>query len=292
MIINDEAKKKILDIIDAHFNAIVLKIAGREGLTREQYEELTQLGLISPELPVSIIEDAYYIGRVRPVATPPKSSLDKVRLERLSLPMTDAERFALKHVKESVGEHITKLRDMVRTSLSQNIGKQNLLYRNKVLTEVIRPIIEEGIVKRKAVNAVATALRDKTTDFFRDFQRIAETEMTNAVNWGAYDAIAKKNVDKKPTEVMVAKIAKMDDALCPYCKKFFVGKGGSPKVYSLAELQGNGDNYGRKSKEWEPVIGAVHPRCRCQLIEILPGWQFKSGSQTLEYVGVGKENWR
>jgi len=294
MIISDEIKEKIFDVIDSHFNGILIKMGGRGALSREQIEELIQRGIYSLEIPVGLVEDAYYIGRLRPTVKLPDAVIDDIRLAKLALPMSDTENYALKYVKESVGEYVTKLQNNFKTTVSQIIGKQNLMYRNKILTEIVRPTIVSGIIKRKTVGAVASELRDKTKDMFRDWQRVAETEMTNAVNYGAYDAIVRQSEEKgeKLKDVYVAKIVVMDNALCPHCRKFFVSGDGSPKVYPLSELQANGDNYGRKAVDWKPVIGSVHPRCRCQLVHIQTGWQFEPGTQELQFVGVGKENYK
>jgi len=63
----------------------------------------------------------------------------------------------------------------------------------------------------------------------------------------------------------------VDDAhLCNWCGKFYKNKDGSPKVYSIAELQKNGVNDPSNKASWKPVIGATHTLCRCLLFHGTP----------------------
>lgn len=291
MIIGDNIKKKIGDIIEKHFNVLLFKIAGKDNLPIEKVQELMSLGLIPQEMiEDGLMELAYYIGYLRPIYKPKKINLRQLRSQKREVLLSDVENYALKHVRESAGNYITKLKDFTQSKVKDLIDRKNLDYRNEVLTQKVRPIIEEGIAKRKTVAAIASDLRDSTKDLYRRWEVTATTELTNAVNLGAQDAMIKNSPDKSPKDIYVAKVVKSDSALCPSCKKFYVGVNGAPKVYRLSELQKNGDNVGRKGAELKPVVGSVHPRCRCQLIRIEEGWDFKDGE--LSYVGEGRESWR
>lgn len=52
---------------------------------------------------------------------------------------------------------------------------------------------------------------------------------------------------------------------CRFCLNLYTtaGAGSKPRIFKLSELIQNGDNIGRKSKDWKPVVGPVHPFCRC-----------------------------
>lgn len=293
MIIGDELKDKIIQIVDDYFTGILIRMTGRQYISREKVDQLIQRGIISviPE-EEGFVQDAYFIGKLRPVAKPDKMALKILRQRKHEIILSDMEKYAIDHIEESAGIHITKLKDLIKTDILEMINNKNLDYRNEVLSGVVRPTLIEGIIKRKAVNDIARELRDKTKDMFRNFQRIVSTELTNAVNLGAQDSILKNNPNKTAKQIYVYKIVKQDNALCPHCRKFYVNRNGTPKVYTLADLQSNGDNYGKKQVDWQPTIGAVHPNCRCQLVEIDEGWDFNSKTKELEYVGVGKEKWK
>ena len=58
------------------------------------------------------------------------------------------------------------------------------------------------------------------------------------------------------------------------------GLGSAPKVFRLDELKANGTNVGRKAAEYQPVVGPLHPWCRCTLERVPFGFtmaDYKSG---------------
>jgi hypothetical protein len=73
-----------------------------------------------------------------------------------------------------------------------------------------------------------------------------------------------------PKDVIVYKKVVNDDRLCRWCDRFYRNEDGSPILYTLAELQANGSNYGKPKSEWKPVLGKTHPFCRCQLFSKTP----------------------
>lgn len=54
---------------------------------------------------------------------------------------------------------------------------------------------------------------------------------------------------------------------CKYCIAAYLinGVGSRPRIFKISELVANGDNIGRKPVDWLPVLGAMHPSCRCTL---------------------------
>jgi len=56
---------------------------------------------------------------------------------------------------------------------------------------------------------------------------------------------------------------------CKHCVSAYLtaGIGSEPKVFYISELRENATNVGRKTADWKPVIGPVHPYCRCTLIK-------------------------
>ena len=55
---------------------------------------------------------------------------------------------------------------------------------------------------------------------------------------------------------------------CEHCKRLFLGPDGKPYIWRLADLQAFGTNVGRKTRDWQPTVGTVHPNCQCQMIRI------------------------
>lgn len=68
---------------------------------------------------------------------------------------------------------------------------------------------------------------------------------------------------------------------CRHCISLYLtgGIGSRPRIFTVAELLANGTNIGRKSKDWKPVLGTVHPFCRCDLRFIPPGYEWDEDSK-------------
>ena len=43
-------------------------------------------------------------------------------------------------------------------------------------------------------------------------------------------------------------------------------------MFKLVDLIANGDNIGRKAKDWAPTLQGIHPFCRCQLRYLPKGY--------------------
>jgi len=77
-----------------------------------------------------------------------------------------------------------------------------------------------------------------------------------------------------------------DGHLCIYCDHFYTAADGSPRVFTLSELQKNGSNEGKKKSQWKPTLDSTHPRCRCQLLNLPVGFLFQKGNDALIQVDV------
>ena len=71
---------------------------------------------------------------------------------------------------------------------------------------------------------------------------------------------------------------------CKHCIKAYLTGGidSEPKIFKLSELRANGTNIGKKPEAWLPVIGGMHPHCRCTLNKYNPlySWDSKTRSFT------------
>ncbi|HMV01663.1 MAG TPA: hypothetical protein PLJ37_00915 [Chitinophagales bacterium] len=288
MIISKEKIEKIRSIIDRYYNALVFKVAGTDYLTDEQVVALIESNLINAGDSNGAIKDAYYIGRLRNVNDPQVREADinladyRRKYRDQIAPLTDAEKYSLEHAEQSAGSLITGLREKVKSGVDTIIFDNNLDYRNKIITEQIKPIITAGIEERRTVYQIASDLREKTQDNFRDWKRVSVNEVATAMNLGEVDAIVERNKGKSANEIYVFKRVNQDAALCPSCKKAYLVDGTQiPKVFKLSELQANGTNYGKKASEYLPTITPLHINCRCALVEIPPGWSFNEEGQMI-----------
>lgn len=289
--VNDKTIKKVREAYRNRFNAILFKLAGPDALAPADLQKLIDMGLIDPEQH-SAMDDAYIIARHRGGDDPrqrPKTTLKEFReaAKKHPIKLSPREEYAIHHIKQSAGNYIKKLRDNTLAEIEGDIRAYNVEERHRILNDIIQPTVTEAISNTNiTVREIASRLRERTGDLHRNWKRVAVTELSNALNLGAADAIVARNHGQPLTNVFVYKLVHNDAATCPHCKRFYLDKDGiTPTVYRLSELLANGSNYGKKTSEWKPVVGATHPNERCELVEIPKGWGFEEGSNRLTFMG-------
>lgn len=289
MIVSKEKIDKVRSIIERYYNALIFKVSGTSSLSDEQIQALIESNFIDLVDDSGAIKDAYYIGRLRNVNDPRDRELDitlndfRRKFKDQVVPISDAEKYAVQHAQESAANFITGLREKVKTGVESIISNNNLDYRNRVITEQIRPTIVEGLEENRTVAKIASELREKTGDNFRDWKRVAINETATAMNLGEMDAIVDRNKSKPPEEIYVFKRVNFDAATCQYCKKAYLINSDSqvPKVFKLSQLQANGTNYGKSPKEYLPTVTPLHVNCRCALVEVPNGWGFDENGRMI-----------
>ena len=129
--------------------------------------------------------------------------------------------------------------------------------------------VSEAIAERKTVGELKTALFDTFDNRYRDWQRVAHTEINTAVQQGVYDEIQTRS-DAGANQLV---FKRPNPDACPHCKRVYLKDDGiTPKVFKLSDLEQT--NVGRKAKDWGPTIGSVHPWCNCQLSMVPDGYDF------------------
>lgn len=188
--------------------------------------------------------------------------------------LTPNQKKSLKYIKLKTGTHITGLSDRMTTQIVSTITNNEL----QGIQEVIGRNIEQKNDKYKVVQE----LRELTQDWERDWHRVAHTEMWDAKINGEVMAIldGESPFSDKKEETMVFK--RPGPNACNQCKKHYLESDGkTPKVFKLSELISNGTNYGKKTAEWKPVVGVMHPNCMCPLSVIPQGYTFDSNGQLI-----------
>jgi len=145
-----------------------------------------------------------------------------------------------------------------------------------LFTRIIQTEVKTGIEGRKTVAQVAVDMAKKTQDWRTDFGRIADTFMHASYEEGRAAHIAKH----EGKDALVYK--DVYPGACKYCIRHYLtnGLGSEPRIFKLSVLRANGqNNIGRKPNEWKPVLGYMHPWCRCTLQNYNPIylWNDKTG---------------
>ena len=106
----------------------------------------------------------------------------------------------------------------------------------------------------------------------------SETEMQNIYQTG----VAQQIMKEQGADALVYK--EVFSGACQHCIKFYTtaGIGSKPRIFKLIDLINNGDNIGRKVKDWKPVLNSVHPFCRCDLREVPKGMIWNDETHSFE----------
>lgn len=264
--------KKIKFVIDKYMAYLRYMTLGPKSLSKKQLVELVKEGLISPEdSEKSTITDTYLNAHNDLLTTFSRKAVRD---------------YSIKHIEASAGKYIDKFITKAKTDLTAIIENNLLNMRRKAVTETIK----EGLGKKTAKN-MAAEIRDKTKDLAKDWDRVVTTELAQATNMGALDAIIENNKGKDPKEIYVYKTGPHDNVTCKWCSKFwFLADNRTPKVYTLTELMAGGSNMGKKVAQWQATIDLTHPNGRHYLLELPLGWGFRAGQ--LSFIGPNHDEYK
>lgn len=207
-------------------------------------------------------------------------------------PLSRTEREAVHWAEEHAAEYVRGLSRRIATDVTSQVVAATTKHgrdepakpeptiivpgASSLTAEDIKEVVVSNIEKREAWRKIVTDLGDASGDWSRDLGRIAATEKTRAMQEGFARGLTKT---KDPKKTMVAKLPSPD--ACKHCVALHLtgGPGSPPLVFPLSELVANGNNVGKRTAEWLPVVGPTHPYCQCELVEVPDGWVFDEDSQ-------------
>lgn len=270
MLLTDAQLHEIRQIIADHHAAFVANVISPRAVPPDTLERLRAKGLLNVQ--INSVEDAYLYGQLLALLEDPKLSKMsyeqfKAHLKRNPIPLSAIEQRAVQIAEHSAGQYAKGLGNRVDLQTGQILINADSALQAK-MRDTIRTATAESIAKRETAKQLASKLGWETRDWARDWDRIAITETHNATQRGHADVYAKRY----GPGTQVAKRT-MPDA-CEHCLRLHNGKDGHPRIFKLSDLEHNGTNHGRKARDWQAVVGTVHPHCQCQIIRIPPGWGF------------------
>jgi hypothetical protein len=270
MLISQRSLARIDEIIDKAYLGFAFSLVGEDFLSDEQKMKLASLGIIVGRRP--LIELLYILARQRTEpGTYQNQALSDVMMSILSmghLPIiNDESQYTIDHAKVQVQELVENAKQDLRKRVKQEILTANLAHKEQRAVERKNQKEEAllGLMGRLdsivSVGAVAAA-----------FKKEFVTAVTNAINSSVVDELrmlagfeSKTSEDEKVFKQVV-----WDNRLSPECKRLYTNPDGSPRLFTLKELEQNGSNVGRPKSQWKAVIGATHPNCRCTLKKATP----------------------
>lgn len=287
MLIQDKTIKQINSIIDNYLDSIIVFTAGKKSLSPSRIKELYKLGFLTKDIaddPLSL--QAYWIGKLQREGLDKRNSEEALKdlKTKLLSQLSSSEQTALKLAGQTLVSELQKHKEIVKGIVNDLILSGNYTYRNATASP--KEILDSLLLKRETVSKMVVELRNKSGDMFRNWKRVAVTELTNTMNAGAVDQIVRNNPKRSAEEIYVYKAIPIDFKTCKICLRVYLDSdGATPKVYSLSDLLSNGTNYGKNASDSLAVVGATHPNCRGLLLQLPDGWGFIKGSQNLKYYG-------
>lgn len=257
-------------LIDRHYIPLMLTLVGLD-LTRPDYRE--QLEDYNRDYGRrALIEALYILLRDRPASGYPEDAKLNQLLDRIThathLPvLNDAQRATLDIARLAMLDAIESTKQEVKKQIRQQLVELNRQHRQHVAVKRIESVSQvaerENDLKAKLMKLIPAIMLTAQDSFERAFSSV----LTDTVNDVVVDSATADSLitGVPPAKTIVFKRVVNDETLCRWCRKFYANPDGSPKLFTLEELQANGSNYGKPKSEWKPVLGKTHPRCRCQL---------------------------
>lgn len=178
------------------------------------------------------------------------------------IPLTEEEEFALQTVKNRAYTDITSLGNRMRTGLS-NVVLRNNQQQALVVQNMIKQKTIKAVELRMGARGLAADLAETSQDWEVDWLRIAYYLTHEAYNSGRAQSILKEYGADAEVYFDVYPGA------CVRCRELYLtdpeDPDSEPIVFKLKDIIANGNNIGRKVKEWKPTISPTHPYCRCTI---------------------------
>lgn len=265
-----ENEEVLLELLRAHEDALVLRLAGA-GVGESRIQELVDQGLVHPDVRSrSYLERSYRVGRTLEQLAPVsvgkagRETVAEVLKRAAGLALDQEDRQALSFVMRRGAQYMRSPADILVGDVTVQLARHERALNEAEISRV-QGAVARGYAERKTVAQVARDLREAAegTRLTNNMDRVARTELVYAHNHGAKQALkvaARQAGDDAPRVYkMISPFA------CQHCKRIW-GLPGSPKVYTLAEVERNdaeGGNFGRRAADWRATTGPIHPNCTC-----------------------------
>lgn len=218
------------------------------------------LGLLSGILSNPATQALTYDQLYRYVQSGQHIPLNKREIETLN----SIKMQSMADLRASNGRIFQDVNNVVSNELSTARANQEAFLRDQIV---------EGNERRESRKKIARNIAKLTGDWSRNFTKSVQYISHTALNEGRAAMIYRKHGDSKEAKVYFSVLA----GACQYCIKSYLtkGEGSEPKIFTLAEIEANGSNIGRKTAEWRATLSALHVNCRCTVQEYHEGmvWQ-------------------
>ena len=171
---------------------------------------------------------------------------------------------SLADIKSSSNKIFQEINRIVSNELSTARADQEQFIKDKVI---------EGVSKRQSFKTIARELNRLTGDWSRNFQKSVQYISHTALNEGRAAMLERRYGNNQQAKMFFH----VQPDACVKCVAAYLtdGRGSEPVVFTVKQLQQNGNNIGRKTNEWLPTLSALHVNCYDKETEVLTdqGWK-------------------
>jgi len=273
--------QEILDIIRHYHLTFIVNHVGESFLTKDDKKLLEKFGIdLSKIENIDTLGVSFKFGILSEALN--QTQGNKITYEDFKkylksgrfIPLNKQENDILEAIKKQTVNDIKGLSDKIGNQIGDRILSEE---RKQRMIEAITEEEQRGIQERKSLRQVVSDIQDRTGDYSRDFDRIVEFRSNSAFQEGRVAAIKREDPEAKIYRQVYAQA-------CKHCIKLYLtsGAGSEPILFTTEEIEANGDNIGRKSSEWLPVMGSTHPYCRCTWHRAIVGMKWNPETQLFD----------
>lgn len=276
--------QELLEIAEYFHTLFIATNVGTDVLTQSDKNILTRRGVDWRKMTKDgIVDDAFKFGKLAASLRPKKvkdmtfDQLKKFIGSGKFLPLSEHEKYVLYVVKNQMYKDISNLKNKVAADLYQLSINQA---QKQQYEDVLKETAKEAVEDRLSVSEFASKLAEKTGDWNRDFDRIADYILHSVYQHGK----ANELLEKYGNNVFV--YYRVNKDACPHCKRVYLKNNttGEPKIFRLVNVLKNGSNIGVKAKDYKPSVYALHPWCRCEMEYLPPDMKWNVEKQRFELV--------
>lgn len=271
MFSNDQINH-ILSIFDKQIAFFAARTLGTDVLSDQEKQTLSDAGVDVRKLQADPAYDLvtlnFHLGLLSNVLSSkkiremPYEQLVKYIESGNYIPLTQKEQAIIASIKRQSLSDIRSAKGKIFSDINNVVNKEFLSNRANQ-EQFIRDKIQNTRVSRKNI---AQEIARLTGDWSRDFDKSVQYISHTALNEGRASLLERRSGKEAKVYFQV-----QPDA-CESCKGAYLKKGSNePIVFPLSSIQANGNNIGKKQRDWLPTINAIHPACRCLLSEYIEG---------------------
>jgi len=258
-----EQLAKLMEIIRDASSAIAVQTMGHK-LHKDEIERLRKEGYLSGESK-DLVLDSFVFGQTMQREQDSQQMSFKefeTKVDPNPSSLSGAEKSAYEAASRRAGMYTAGLGNRYSDELSMAVVVADQELATKRGKESPKDV-------KQAQKQLELNLGSLVGAWKKDWENIATTESHLAHQEGVLTEISERYGDDE----LLAKLVEPD--ACEYCRKHYIGSNGQPLIKPASWWHEQGPtNVGRKPPAWKPVLGAMHPHCRCQLIRVPAGWGF------------------